>query len=267
MNYKNFILINQKLNLSVLNKINYEYFFTYLLSYYQVINNIQKTQIFNKKKKKIIENFEIFDSTICNYFFGFWGGCRKFFFRITFKEYAQTLKGAKFSLTLNQLGIKQENFIELINSFLEDTFVLDFFTGLIKVNDIEDYLSLLNFKLHFLVLLKRRRRSTTSTRYYIIFKGVFSFQLRVLLYNYFISDFFYYLFFNDYYSNLLIDKLKFRIGLFLQLIIFYILKFINLTVFKLINFKNFYDKVELLESRGNFFHFYLLRVIFIVNVI
>lgn len=85
----NLFLINNKLNLSVLNKINYEYFFTYLLSNYQIINNIQKTSIFNKKIKKIIENFDFFYPEICNYFFGFFAGCRKFFFRITFKEYAQ----------------------------------------------------------------------------------------------------------------------------------------------------------------------------------
>ena len=93
-----------------------------------------------------------------------------------------------------------------------------------------------NLKLHFLVLLKKKKRA--GTKYFIIFKGFFLFQLQTLLYYYFLSDLIFFLIFDNLYE-FLTKKRKLKLSVLLNLLIFYIYKLLNYSVFK-----NFSARIE-----------------------
>jgi hypothetical protein len=212
-----------------------------------------KSSYFNFFEKLVITNVEEYNFYDCNYYFGLFSGCHKFYFKILFKDYLSGLKPAKFSLALNQMGIKPDNFIELINLFLDEIISVDFFLNFLTEEEFnDDSINLFNLKLHFLVLLKKKKRA--GTKYFIIFKGFFLFQLQTLLYYYFLSDLIFFLIFDNLYE-FLTKKRKLKLSVLLNLIIFYIYKLLNYSVFNFLNIRLFYNKTELLESRGNFLVF------------
>lgn len=212
-----------------------------------------KNSYFNFFEKPVITNVEDYNFYNCNYYFGLFSGCHKFYFKILFKDYLSGLKPAKFSLALNQMGIKPDNFIELINLFLDEIISVDFFLNFLTDEEFnDDSINLFNLKLHFLVLLKKKKRA--GTKYFIIFKGFFLFQLQTLLYYYFLSDLIFFLIFDNLYE-FLTKKRKLKLSVLLHLLIFYIYKLLNYSVFNFLNIRLFYNKTELLESRGNFLVF------------
>lgn len=252
-NINSFILTN-KLALNF-NKFNIQLYG--LNSEYLKSKNISiipiKNSYFNYFKKIVITNIEDYNFYDCNYYFGLFSGCHKFYFKILFKDYLSGLKPAKFSLSLNQMGIKPDNFIELINLFLDEIISIDFFLNFLTEDEFnDDSANLFNLKLHFLVLLKQKKRA--GTKYFIIFKGFFLFQLQTLLYYYFLSDLIFFLVFDNLYE-FLTKKKKLKLSILLQLIIFYIYKLLNYSVYNFLNMRLFYNKTELLESRGNFLVF------------
>lgn len=215
---------------------------------------MKKNQYFNFLKKIVILNVEDYNFYDCNYYFGLFSGCHKFYFKILLKDYLIGLKPAKFSLALNQMGIKPDNFIELINIFLDEIIFVDFFLNFLTEDEInDDCINLFSLKLHFLVLLKQKKK--VGTKYFIIFKGFFLFQLQTLLYYYLLSDLIFFLFFDNFY-NFIKKKKKFNLYIILQLIVFYIYKLLNYSVLNFLNVRLFYNKTELLESRGNFLIFF-----------
>lgn len=218
------------------------------------LNNFPiKSSYLNFFEKPVITNIEDYNFYDCNYYFGLFSGCHKFYFKILFKDYLSGLKPAKFSLALNQMGIKPDNFIELINLFLDEIISVDFFLNFLTEDEFnDDSINLFNLKLHFLVLLKKKKRA--GTKYFIIFKGFFLFQLQTLLYYYFLSDLIFFLIFDNLYEFLTKNR-KLKLSVLLQLIIFYIYKLLNYSVFNFLNIRLFYNKTELLESRGNFLVF------------
>src|SRR3990167_3792647 len=116
-----------------------------------------KSSYFNFFEKLVITNVEEYNFYDCNYYFGLFSGCHKFYFKILFKDYLTGLKPAKFSLALNQMGIKPDNFIELINLFLDEIISVDFFLNFLTEEEFnDDPINLFNLKLHFLVLLKKK---------------------------------------------------------------------------------------------------------------
>lgn len=160
---------------------------------------MKKNQYFNFLKKIVILNVEDYNFYDCNYYFGLFSGCHKFYFKILLKDYLIGLKPAKFSLALNQMGIKPDNFIELINIFLDEIIFVDFFLNFLTEDEInDDCINLFSLKLHFLVLLKQKKK--VGTKYFIIFKGFFLFQLQTLLYYYLLSDLIFFLFFDNFYN-------------------------------------------------------------------
>lgn len=252
-NLNSFILIN-KLGFNF-NKFNiqfYELNSEYLKSK-KILNIPIKNAYFNFLKKIVISNIDDYDFYDCNYYFGLFSGCHKFYFKILFKDYLSGLKPAKFSLALNQMGIKPDNFIELINLFLDEIISIDFFLNFLTEEEFnDDCANIFNLKLHFLVLLKKKKRA--GTKYFIIFKGFFLFQLQTLLYYYFLSDLVFFLIFDNLYE-FLTKKKKLKLSVLLHIIIFYIYKLLNYSVYNFLNIRLFYNKAELLESRGNFLVF------------
>lgn len=249
----NFILKNlldlklKKINIHFYN-VNSQYLKSTKLSFFPI-----KSSYFNFFEKIVITNVEEYNFYDCNYYFGLFSGCHKFYFKILFKDYLTGLKPAKFSLALNQMGIKPDNFIELINLFLDEIISVDFFLNFLSEDEFnDDSISLFNLKLHFLVLLKKKKRA--GTKYFIIFKGFFLFQLQTLLYYYFLSDLVFFLIFDNLY-DFISKKRKLKLSVLLNLLVFYIYKLLNYSVFNFLNIRLFYNKTELLESRGNFLVF------------
>jgi hypothetical protein len=188
-----------------------------------------KNSYFNFYEKIVITNLEDYNFYDCNYYFGLFSGCHKFYFKILFKDYLSGLKPAKFSLALNQMGIKPDNFIELINLFLDEIISVDFFLNFLTEEEFnDDSINLFNLKLHFLVLLKKKKRA--GTKYFIIFKGFFLFQLQTLLYYYFLSDLIFFLIFDNLYESVFKNR-KLKLSVLLNLLIFYIYKLLNYSVF------------------------------------
>lgn len=216
-NINSFILINKlALNFNKFNIQLYGLNSEYLKS--KKVNIIpKKNSYFNFFKKIVITNLEDYNFYDCNYYFGLFSGCHKFYFKILFKDYLSGLKPAKFSLALNQMGIKPDNFIELINLFLDEIIAIDFFLNFLTEDEFnDDCANLFNLKLHFLVLLKQKKRA--GTKYFIIFKGFFLFQLQTLLYYYFLSDLIFFLVFDNLYE-FLTKKKKLKLSILLQLIV------------------------------------------------
>lgn len=253
VNKNNFILKNNLLiNFKKLNVQLYGLESDYLNSKkYDIL--FLKNSYFNFFKKLVITNIEEYNFYDCNYYFGLFSGCHKFYFKLLFKDYLMGLKPAKFSLALNQMGIKPDNFIELINLFLDDLINIDFFLNFLTEDEFnDDCINLFNLKLHFLVLLKQKKRA--GTKYFIIFKGFFLFQLQTLLYYYFLSDLVMFLIFDNLYEVFTKNR-RIKLSVLLQLLIFYIYKLLNYSICNFINIRLFYNKTELLESRGNFLIF------------
>lgn len=72
------------------------------------------------------------------------------------------------------MGIKLDNFIELINLFLDEIILVDFFLNFLMEEEFnDDFINLFNLKLYFLVLLKKKK--CVGIKYFIIFKGFFLF--------------------------------------------------------------------------------------------
>ncbi len=139
-----------------------------------------KSSYFNFFDKIVITSIEEYNFYDCNYYFGLFSGCHKFYFKILFKDYLIGLKPAKFSLALNQMGIKPDNFIELINLFLDEIISIDFFLNFLTEDEFNyDSINLFNLKLHFLVLLKKKKSS--GKKYFNIFKRFFLFKLKKLI--------------------------------------------------------------------------------------
>lgn len=253
INKNNFILKNVLyLNLKKIDSQFYNMNSQYLKSR-KLISLPINNSYFNFFEKLVITNVEEYNFYDCNYYFGLFSGCHKFYFKILFKDYLSGLKPAKFSLALNQMGIKPDNFIELINLFLDEIISIDFFLSFLTEEEFnDDSINLFNLKLHFLVLLKKKKRA--GTKYFIIFKGFFIFQLQTLLYYYFLSDLIFFFIFDNLYEFLK-KKRKLNLSVLLNLIIFYIYKLLNYSVFNFLNIRLFYNKTELLESRGNFLVF------------
>ncbi len=59
----------------------------------------------------------------------------------------------------------------------------------------------------------------------------------------------------DNLYEFLTKKRKLKLSVLLHLLIFYIYKLLNYSVFNFLNIRLFYNKTELLESRGNFLVF------------
>lgn len=60
-----------------------------------------KSLYLNFFEKIVIINIEDYNFYDCNYYFGLFSGCYKFYFKILFKDYLSGLKLVKFFLVLN----------------------------------------------------------------------------------------------------------------------------------------------------------------------
>ncbi len=167
INKNNFLLKNNLyLKLKRINiqfySMNSQYLKSIKLNFFPI-----KNSYFNFFEKTVITNVEDYNFYDCNYYFGLFSGCHKFYFKILFKDYLSGLKPAKFSLALNQMGIKPDNFIELINLFLDEIISVDFFLNFLTEEEFnDDSINLFNLKLHFLVLLKKKKKSRNKIFYY-----------------------------------------------------------------------------------------------------
>jgi hypothetical protein len=141
-----------------------------------------KNSYFNFYEKIVITNLEDYNFYDCNYYFGLFSGCHKFYFKILFKDYLSGLKPAKFSLALNQMGIKPDNFIELINLFLDEIISIDFFLNFLTDDEFnDDSINLFNLKLHFLVLLKKKKELEQNILLFLKVFFCFSYKLYYII--------------------------------------------------------------------------------------
>lgn len=194
-------------------------------------------------KKTANASFDIFDY---KYPLGLFAGCYSFSFRVTFKEYKIGLKPAKFSLLLNKFFVNLELFIDLIKELLINNFPLEFYEEIFG-----NYLNDIDFKIHFLVVLRPKRRKKLKSKFYIIPRGCFLTHLREQLWFSLFMDFFFSFFVFSYYKNL---RTKDFFGIIFLLIIYYVYKLIHLKFTKLINVHKVYDYEErVFDSIGNFF--------------
>ena len=190
-------------------------------------------------KSKLIDNFNVYDY---KYSLGFFSGCHKFNFRITFKEYKVGLKPAKFSLLLNQFRLDLDLFITLIQEILVNNFAIEFYEDLFK-----DYFNDLDFKIHFLVVLRRKHLTQTGTKFFIIPTGCFLIYLRKQLWYTIFLDFVFL-----YSCHRLYKGFKKYIGVFFLLVLFYIYKLIHQKISKVINKYKIYDLEDrMYGSLGN----------------
>lgn len=165
-------------------------------------------------KQQEKENFNVFDF---KYPLGFFAGCTKFTFRVTFKEYKQGLKAAKFSLLLNQFCLNLERFIDLIQEVLVNNFPLNFYEDFFS-----DSLSDIDFKIHFLVVLRTQGTNTTTTKFFIIPKGCFISHFREQLWLAVFADVLFFYSIYSYYKGF-----KNYLGIIFLLILFYVYKFLH----------------------------------------
>ena len=198
----------------------------YIKTYQLRSNSINKSiniNIITKRKRPKFEYLkhkkrkDIFSSFFYKYAFGFFAGRNSLSFRVTFKEYRQGLKPSKFSLLLNQFNLDIERFIEVIEEVLINNFSLDFYENLFGacINDID-------FKIHFLIVLKKSR-FFNATKFYVIPKGCYIIHLRKILWYTLFFDILYSKFITTYYKGF-----KNKIVLIFLLIVFYISKLIHL---------------------------------------
>ena len=179
---------------------------------------------FNRKKNRPAleilkkEDKETFNIYNFSYPLGFFSGCNSFTFRVTFKEYKSGLKAAKFSLLLNQFNLNLDKFIQLIQEVLINNYPLSFYENFFQEN-----LTEVDFKIHFLVVLRTRGKFATTTKFFVIPKGCFFSHLKELLWPALFSDPLFLYSILTYYKGF-----KRYVGLIFILILFYLYKLIHL---------------------------------------
>lgn len=163
------------------------------------------------------EENEIFDSFDFKYPIGFFAGCNSFVFRVTFKEYKAGLKAAKYSLLLNQFNLNLEKFINLVQEILVNNFPLSFYEQFFgeDVNDID-------FKIHFLVVLRTKGVNITTTKFFVVPKGCFISHLKEILWPTLFMDSLFLYSILTYYKGF-----KSYIGLIFILLVFYLYKLLH----------------------------------------
>lgn len=199
------------------------------------INEIESTHVFSlDEKTNLISDFsrtkprpdiellkkeenEVFDAFDFKYPLGFFAGCNSFTFRVTFKEYKAGLKAAKYSLLLNQFNLNLEKFINLIQEVLVNNFPLNFYEQFFgeDVNDID-------FKIHFLVVLRTKGINITTTKFFVIPKGCFVSHLKEILWPTLFMDSLFFYSILTYYKGF-----KSYVGLIFILLIFYLYKLLH----------------------------------------
>ena len=163
------------------------------------------------------EENELFDAFDFKYPLGFFAGCNSFVFRVTFKEYKAGLKAAKYSLLLNQFNLNLEKFINLVQEVLVNNFPLNFYEQFFgeDINDID-------FKIHFLVILRTKGVNITTTKFFVVPKGCFISHLKEILWpTLFIDSLFLYSILT-YYKGF-----KSYVGLIFVLIVFFLYKLLH----------------------------------------
>ena len=163
------------------------------------------------------EENEIFDAFDFKYPLGFFAGCNSFVFRVTFKEYKAGLKAAKYSLLLNQFNLNLEKFISLVQEILVNNFPLNFYEQFFgeDINDID-------FKIHFLVILRTKGVNITTTKFFVVPKGCFISHLKEILWPTLFMDSLFLYSILTYYKGF-----KSYVGLIFILIIFYLYKLLH----------------------------------------
>jgi len=158
------------------------------------------------------EPFNIFEY---NFPLGFFAGCVKFSFRVTFKEYKVGLKAAKYSLLLNQFKLNINLFIDLITEILVNNFPLSFYEEFVGSDLLNDW----DLKIHFLVVM---RSKALASKFFIILKGGFFTHLREQIWFTLFSDFVFIFCVSSYYK-----RLRTPFFLMFLLIVYYVYKLIN----------------------------------------
>lgn len=163
------------------------------------------------------EENEVFDAFDFKYPLGFFAGCNSFVFRVTFKEYKAGLKAAKYSLLLNQFNLNLEKFINLVQEVLVNNFPLNFYEQFFgeDINDID-------FKIHFLVVLRTKGINITTTKFFVVPKGCFVSHLKEILWPTLFMDSLFLYSILTYYKGF-----KSYIGLIFILLLFYLYKLLH----------------------------------------
>jgi hypothetical protein len=163
------------------------------------------------------EENEIFDAFDFKYPLGYFAGCNSFVFRVTFKEYKSGLKAAKYSLLLNQFNLNLEKFINLVQEVLVNNFPLNFYEQFFgeDINDID-------FKIHFLVVLRTKGVNITTTKFFVIPKGCFISHLKEILWPTLFMDSLFFYSVLTYYKGF-----KSYVGLIFVLLLFYLYKLLH----------------------------------------
>lgn len=188
------------------------------------------------------EENEVFNFFNFKYPLGFFSGCTHFSFRVTFKEYKVGLKPAKFSLLLNQFCLNLERFIDLVQEILVNNFPLTFYEDFFG-----EYLNDLDFKIHFLVILRTQGTKNTTTKFFIVPKGCFISHLRENLWLTLFSDPLFLYTLSTYYKGF-----RYHLGVIFLLIIYYVYKLLHQKLTRLINKHKVYDyEQRAFESIGN----------------
>ena len=177
---------------------------------------IKKRPDYDLLKKEEKEPFDFFSF---KYLFGFFSGCTHFSFRVTFKEYKVGLKPAKFSLLLNQFCLKLERFIDLVQEILINNFPLSFYEDFFG-----NLMADIDFKIHFLVILRTKGKKTTTTKFFIVPKGCFINHLREQIWLTLFSDPLFLFSLSNYYKGLTKS-----LSLVFLLVIFYVYKLIHIS--------------------------------------
>jgi hypothetical protein len=215
------------------------------------LKNLPSSSFVLKKKRPNIATLKKEENEPFNYFsykypLGFAAGCNRFSFRITFKEYKAGLKPAKFSLLLNQFNLNLETFFFLINEVLINNLPLTFFE-----NFFFDYLNDIDFKIHFLVVLRTRSKTVTTTKFLIIPKGLFFSHLKEILWPTLYIDSLFFFSILTYFK-----KFFFKVGLIFILILYYLYKLIHNKLSLIVNKSKIYNYEErAFESLGNIIAF------------
>jgi hypothetical protein len=188
------------------------------------------------------EEGESFNNFNFKYPLGFFAGCTKFIFRVTFKEYKQGLKPAKFSLLLNQFCLNLEKFITLVQEVLINNFPLEFYEEFFG-----DKLSDIDFKIHFIIILRTKGIYNTTTKFFILPKGCFISHLKEQLWSTLFSDISYFYSILTYYKGF-----KSYSSIIFLLILYYVYKLLHYKLTIILNKHKTYDYEErAFESFGN----------------
>lgn len=183
------------------------------------LEQTSKLFIFVKKSKHIDfltkTSGDSFNPFEYNFPLGFFAGCVKFSFRVTFKEYKVGLKAAKYSLLLNQFKLNINLFIDLISEILVNNFPLSFYEEFVGQDLLNDW----DLKIHFLIVM---RSKAVASKFFIILKGGFFTHLREQIWFTLFSDFVFIFCVSSYYK-----KLRTPFFLMFLLIVYYVYKLIH----------------------------------------